>query len=86
MNSSSLLALLASGAARAGEENPPVARDPFGLRELFSTKPAGREWLADRQRSWPREYQREFWIDVRPTARPAEYCGESAPSASWANS
>jgi hypothetical protein len=26
---------------------------------------AAREWLADRQQSWPCAYRREFWIDVR---------------------
>jgi hypothetical protein len=28
---------------------------------------AAREWLADRQQSWPHAYLQEFWIDVRST-------------------
>jgi hypothetical protein len=57
-------------ASHEDASDPHAGLTPQGRQaaRILSSAPAGREWLADRQRGWPRHYRRSWWVDIRPTA------------------
>ncbi|MGA2841208.1 MAG: hypothetical protein ABSG18_13670 [Steroidobacteraceae bacterium] len=58
-------ALLASCHGDASDRTSGSTPQERQIARIVRSAPAGREWLAHRQESWPTAYRRQWWIDVR---------------------
>jgi len=63
-------ALLASCHTDASDRSTGATPQDRQIARILGSAPAGREWLADRQDSWPAAYRRQWWIDIRRGSPP----------------
>jgi hypothetical protein len=61
-------ALLASWHGDASDRSSGSTPQERQIARIHRSAPAGREWLAHRQKDWPSAYRRQWWIDVRRTS------------------
>jgi hypothetical protein len=64
-------ALLASCHPDASDRSSGSTPQDRQCARILRSAPVGREWLADRQESWPSTYRRQWWIDLRRSSSTA---------------